>query len=182
MNRVVLPSSPHSCNSISWEEQMLQHLPAITIKQFRAVANSFNKNTTHIDGWHPGQFGSLSEEAVLSLIGLFHACESSGCWPSVQQSLHVLMLPKPDGDKRPILQFRSAFRLWSRICSSIVKKRFRHQGLAVSQMNNLSGQHIGDEVWRCVARAGLANSKVTKLSNVYGTCPKPLTECYTTNW
>jgi hypothetical protein len=67
------------------------------------------------------------------------------------------MLPKPDGDKRQILQFRSAFRLWSRIHSSIVKKWFQHQGLAVSQMNNLSGQHIGDEVWRCVARSGLAN-------------------------
>jgi len=151
------------CSDSLWHNKVLQSLPPIWVRQFKGVSKSFKINTTHIDGWHPRQFGDLSDGAISALIELFHACESTGLWPYVQQSLHVLMLPKTDGDRRPILQFRSAFRLWSRIRSSIVKTWFRAQGLAVSQMNNLSGQHVGDEVSRCVVRSGLANCNGQKV-------------------
>jgi len=107
-----------------WQDKIMQSIPPISVKQLRGVAKSFKQNTTHVDGWHPRQFADLSDGALETLTALIHACEASGQWPMVPQSLHVSKLPKLDGDRRPILQFRSAFRLWSRIRSSIVNIGF----------------------------------------------------------
>ncbi len=58
-----------------------------------------------------GNFGDLSDGAAKSLIDLFHACEATGFWPMAQQSLHVLMLPKPDGKEDQVCSFGLPFVL-----------------------------------------------------------------------
>merc|ERR1712085_184583 len=110
---------------------------------------------TKVDGWHPRQFAYLSDQALTGLSYLFGLYEWQGMRPSVQSDLLVCLIPKPDGDRRPILHFRSAFRLWSRTAQCRVR-RWAKQHAGDAFLNNSAGRAPGDSVWRHMVRADLA--------------------------
>ena len=106
----------------SWQDVTFPQPTLKTITQLRETAKSFKNKTTKVDGWHPKQFGYLSDKALTTLSILFGLYEKTGIWAEHQQDLLVCLIPKPDGDRRPILHFRSAFRLWSRCSQDAVRK------------------------------------------------------------
>jgi hypothetical protein len=59
----------------------------------------------------------------------------------------VKLIDKTDGDLRPILWFRSAYRVYCRARSWEVKN-WKQRRLKGTLFNNLNGQNIGDEIWR----------------------------------
>ena len=65
----------------------------------------------------------------------------------MQEHLLVSLIPKPDGDRRPILFFRSGFRVWARWAQGRVRKWAR-EALTGAALNNLEGRRPGDCVWR----------------------------------
>ena len=66
---------------------------------------------------------------------------------------------KLDGDLRPIFWFRSGYRVYCRARSPEIKA-WKEGKLAGKQYNNLSGQNIGDEIWRDAIRNTVAGSKM----------------------
>ena len=103
-------------------------LPPMSGTQLRAVSQSFSRTTTAIDGWHPRHFGQLSEKCLTALAQLFQSFEAGPFWPKQQQSLMVRLLDKPSNDqegwtkdKRPILLFRSLFRLWAKARQRLIR-------------------------------------------------------------
>ena len=55
------------------------------------------------DGWHPRQYGHLSDGALEGLGFLYRVYEVATTWSSKQSSLLVRLIDKLDGDLRPIL-------------------------------------------------------------------------------
>ena len=54
------------------------------------------------DGIHPRALDRLDDAAIQALIDLVIACEKLGRWPTITEMVVVVLLPKPDGDWRPI--------------------------------------------------------------------------------
>ena len=69
----------------------------------------------------------------------------------------VRLLPKPDGCRRPILHYRSGFRLWPR-CAQRRVRSWAKKALPDAELNNSQGRSPGDMVWRYATRADLAQA------------------------
>ena len=108
----------------------IQVFPASVL---RAVSRSYKEHTTKVDGWHPRQYSQLSDAALNSLGILFALYQRRGKWAKDQSDLLVRLIPKGDGDRRPILHFRSGYRLWARLQRRSVKKL---GGLSSQQFGN----------------------------------------------
>ena len=110
---------------INWELA-----PELTVQELRRASLSFKAGTTKVDGWHPRQFGHLSEAALEGLCFLFRLYEAATAWSSKQSSLLVRLIDKTDGDLRPILWFRSIHKVYSRARRSLVQDCFAEWALA----------------------------------------------------
>ena len=131
-------------------------------QQIKEVSKSFGRSTTAIDGWHPRHFGQLSEKCLTALAQLFQSFEEGPFWPKQQQSLMVSLLDKPSNDqegwtkdKRPILLFRSLFRLWAKARQRLIRD-WQKTHCGDSCLANLAGRQPGDAIWRSVMRATVA--------------------------
>ena len=81
----------------------------------RAAALSFPPNTGHgADGLAPRAIARLSSQALQALIALFLAFEASGSWCQAVNMVLIVLLPKPDGGRRPIGLFPTIVRIWMR--------------------------------------------------------------------
>ena len=133
---------------IKWPSRQEQ---VFEVQYIKKVALSFKKSTTAVCGWHPRQFAYLPDICVEALAWLFSKYEARGTWASFQRSLLCLILGKPTGGFRPILQYRSAFRLWSK-CAQPKVKEWQARCMHDSFHNNLAGRRVGDGVWRSIMR------------------------------
>ncbi len=88
-------------------ELNLDRIPELTVHQLRKSSKSFKEATRKVDGWHPRQYGHLSDKALRSLGFLFRLYEAAAYWCQVQSSLSVRLILKLDEDLRPIFWFRS---------------------------------------------------------------------------
>ena len=143
-----------------WENHPCPKPELMTAEFIRKVSNTFKLRTTKIDGWHPRQYASLSDEALSALGYIFGLCEHMGLWPTEQSNLLVCLIPKPDGDRRPILHFRSGFRLWSR-CAQRRVRDWAASAITDAELNNNAGRAPGDMVWRYAVRASTARKMAT---------------------
>ena len=66
------------------------------------------------DNIAPRAINRLSDQVLLCLATLFHAIEQAGRWPTVMHLVLIVLLPKPDGGRRPIGLFPTRFRVWMR--------------------------------------------------------------------
>ena len=135
--------------AIKWPSRAGQ---VFEVQYIKKVALSFKRTTTAVCGWHPRQFAYLPDICVEVLAVLFGCYERTGTWASFQRSLLVQILGKPAGGFRPILQYRSAFRLWSK-CAQPKVKEWQSRCMADSFHNNLAGRRVGDGVWRAIMRS-----------------------------
>ena len=120
-------------------------------EQIREAALAFSPGTAVVDGWHPRQFGGLSQACREGLPKLFFWFEVSGLWPRRHHDLLVKMLPKPSGGFRPICLYRSMYRLWSRLRATAIKERAA-QELSHPAFNNMAGRRATDAAWRTLVR------------------------------
>ena len=73
------------------------------------------------DNVAPRAFGRLSQQALEALAYICRACEKRGAWPQGIFAVLIVLLPKPDGGRRPIGLFDSKIRLWMRIRSQVAR-------------------------------------------------------------
>ena len=155
--------------------------PELTVQELRRASLSFKTGTTKVDGWHPRQFGHLSEPALEGLCFLFRLYEAATVWSSKQSSLLVRLIDKTDGDLRPILWFRSAYRVYCRARSWEVKS-WKKKRLKGTLFNNLNGQNIGDEIWRDAVKTPWWGHGSNLFSNSCGTCRRLSTVSTMRSW
>ena len=141
---------------ICWPQGPLP--PRLSASELRAAGRTFKKFTSVIDGGSPRQFSYLTDLALECLGWLYWLWEAFGCTHDSVASLLFRMLPKPDGGRRPILHFRSGFRLWSRWAQRRVRNWARVH-LTDACLNNGQGRAPGDMAWRYGVRADLAQAR-----------------------
>eukprot|EP00973_Karenia_brevis_P044237 6129564-Karenia_brevis.AAC.1 len=91
-------------------------LPPLYVDTLRRAARTFPSRTGL--GWdkcHPKAIIRCSDEALLALIRLLIWCELLGRWPKSIGCILIVLLPKPDGGRRPIGLLPSIVRWWMRV-------------------------------------------------------------------
>jgi hypothetical protein len=131
-------------------------LEAITAEEIRMAALSFKMATVYVDGWHPRQLGYLSVAARETLAQIWNWCEHSCIWPDQEENLITRLLPKPAGGFRPIMLFRSTFRVYSR-CRKKYVSRWANANRP-SEINLQPRRWITDPIWRGAIRNEIARS------------------------
>ena len=98
--------------------------PAPLIGEFiLRAALSFPAHTgLGADNASPRAFARLSVAALHALARLFMLLEAVGTWPSILRLVFIVLLPKPDGGRRPIGLFNSVMRIWMRTRSSLARQ------------------------------------------------------------
>ena len=74
------------------------------------------------DNTAPRAYRRLSEDALHAIGLLFAACEKSGKWPAAIEAVLIVLLPKPDGGRRPIGLFDSLVRIWMRARNELCRR------------------------------------------------------------
>ena len=69
----------------------------------------------------PRAFGRLTTQALEALVHILKACEKGGKWPASIYAVLIVLLPKPDGGRRPIGLFDSKVRIWMRVRSQVAR-------------------------------------------------------------
>ena len=99
---------------------------ALVVQSLRMAAASFPPETgLGGDNVSPRAYRRLSDEALAALALLLKACEQLGRWPRTISPVLVVLLPKPDGGRRPIVLFDTMVHLdeSARCCGQGVGKR-----------------------------------------------------------
>ena len=81
----------------------------------RMAARSFPANTgLGADNVAARAIARLSSPAIIALIALFLCFEAAGDWCMAVNLVLIVLLPKPDGGRRPIGLFPTIIRIWMR--------------------------------------------------------------------
>ena len=113
-------SGTYCCPFTPGEVQVLAPLAAPAI---RSAALSFPPHTgVGCDNVAPRAVARLSDEALGALGRLLMACELVGDWGHVVRLVLIVLLPKPDGGRRPIGLFPTTIRIWMRARSHLAKE------------------------------------------------------------
>jgi hypothetical protein len=109
----------------------------------------------------------LSNDLVEALSGMFHLATMFAHYPKEMEHMAVKLLSKKDGTFRPIILFRSLFRLHGRLLASRTREWERNH-LADQPFGNNQGREALDSVYRaCIRQAiGLAGGIVSEAADV----------------
>ena len=95
---------------------------ALQVSMVRKAAMSFPAHTgLGADNIAPRAVARLSDRLIEWLIVIFHAAERLGSWPAALRLVVIVLLPKPDGGRRPIGLFATLVRIWMRCRSYIAR-------------------------------------------------------------
>ena len=90
-------------------------LPALNAARLRSAALTFPVGTgVSFDNISPRSFARLPDLALDLLAAILMACEKLGWWPEALEMVIIVLIPKDDGDTRPIHLYASVIRLWGR--------------------------------------------------------------------
>ena len=98
----------------SWPTTVAGSIPDLTIQAFVEVCMTFPCQTGL--GWdniHPRALARLPRSLLLQLVLCLLAAETIGQWPSLAGWVVIVLLPKPDGGRRPIGLIPCLPRVWS---------------------------------------------------------------------
>ena len=99
--------------------QGTQHLGAISVQEIRAAALSFpTKTCSTWDGFHPRQFGYLSDDMLEVVIVLLYSIEARRAFPQALRGMVSALVLKLKGLKsshRVLAIFPGLYRLWARL-------------------------------------------------------------------
>ena len=121
----------------------------------RSAALSFVEGTAYsTEGLHPRHVALLDDAGLVVLSLLLEAIERLGVLPRAIRLLVFVLIPKPKGGFRPVLQQPMVMRLWERLRrNDIVEFMLRTHR---SYYAFAAGQACSDVVWRQTARAEAA--------------------------
>ena len=101
----------------------LDELPLLGCSDLKKAAMTFPVGTGRgVDNVSPRAFARLSDELLDQLASILAWAERIGGWPAVCRFIMVVLLPKPDGGRRPIGLFHSLVRLWGRARSLLARR------------------------------------------------------------
>ena len=97
--------------------------PALVVDTIRSTAMSFPTHTgLGGDNVSPRPFARLSDQLLIWLCLIFAAAEKYGGWPQILHLVMIVLIPKPDGGRRPIGLFPTPIRIWMRARSDIARR------------------------------------------------------------
>lgn len=102
-------------DSPSFRKEVLRLGAAHSIQDIRKVSASFPSATSCTDGLHVKAIQLLSDPMIESLAKLYRLAEAYGGYPEELAHMIIKMIPKTDGTSRPIVLFRSVYRLHGRL-------------------------------------------------------------------
>ncbi len=136
----------------TYDSAMAEEVQPLSIDEFRSAARTFKASTSAVGGWHPRQLGQLSDELTGLLVRLVWVSEVSGVWPEQEAEVLVKMLPKAAGGHRPIMLFRSLFRVVGKARARQVKAWFSELTRAFPETNMAPRRWVSDATYRCQVR------------------------------
>ena len=146
----------------SFEDELLRQevkmMPPLSAEEIRAAAMSFKKFTSNIEGCSPRQVGQLSTSCLEVLAKIFYSCECLGLYPRVLEQKLVKLLVKKDGGTRPIMLFRTLYRIHAKARGEIAR-RWEAREAAGPSFNNSPQRRIGDVVYRQAVRNAIAEAE-----------------------
>ena len=122
------------------------------VKEIRDSSKSFKKRTTAVEGWHPRHFSWLSDPMLESLSAMWYVCELQLVWPEQEEELLAKLIPKASGGLRPIMWYRSMYRVFARARRPEVQDWFKSWAAVRPEVNMAPGRHTTDAIWRCLVR------------------------------
>jgi len=98
-------------------------LPPLRAHDLRTASLSFPAGTgLGADHIAPRALARLSDEALRGLCAILMAAELLGKWPKVAMLVLIMLLPKPDGGRRPIGLFPVIVRIWARARAQVARQ------------------------------------------------------------
>ena len=139
----------------NWPTTVLSQIPDLTVSMLTAACMTFPSGTGL--GWdaiHPRALTRLPRRLLMQIILCLMAAEVTGEWPQLVGWVVIVLLPKPDGGRRPIGLLPCLPKIWSRTRRSIAAEWEKRN----SRDFLYGGAGKGSEVaaWRQAARAELA--------------------------
>ncbi len=142
---------------LPWPDDLGPLLPPIAVDLFRQVLATFAAHTAL--GWdalHPRALLRLSDCMLLALLRIIAVAEARGCWPAAVALVLVVLLPKPDGGRRPIGLLPLLPRIWARARRPILAAWERTCDRPYLYAGPARGAQVA--TWRQAARAELASA------------------------
>ena len=103
-----------------WPEVAARSIPDLTVNMFRDACRSFPSGTgLGWDNLHPRALIRVSHRLLLQLVLCMLEAERTGQWPDLVGWVIVVLLPKPDGGRRPIGLLPLLARIWYRTRRSL---------------------------------------------------------------
>jgi len=106
-------------------------LPPLNVHDLRAASLSFPAGTgLGADNIAPRALARLSDDALRGLCAILMAAELLGKWPRIAMMVLIVLLPKPDGGRRPIGLFPVIIRVWARARAQVARRWEAENGRA----------------------------------------------------
>ena len=86
-----------------------------SVQDIRTVTKTFKKDTTRMGGWHPRQVGFLTDGMLEALRRIWFLEEWAQVMGSQESQLFVRLLGKRNGGWRPIMLYRTMFRIQGKL-------------------------------------------------------------------
>ena len=127
-------------------------LPPLRLEELRSSAASFPVGTgVSTDNLAPRAFLRLSDAMLTGLCAILMACELLGAWPQAIRLVLIMLLPKPDGGRRPIGLFPAIIRTWARARCCIAHRWEAMHSLPC--MYGGDGMGAQRAAWQCAFRS-----------------------------
>ena len=98
-------------------------LPPITAESIRSAAATFPPGTgLGADNMAPRALTALPDWQLQILADVLNEAEKTGTWPSRWNLVVIVLLPKPDGGRRPIGLFPCVVRVWMRVRAAELRR------------------------------------------------------------
>ncbi len=83
-------------------------------------------------------------------------CEVQLMWLRQEEKLVAKLIPKSSGGLRPIMWFRSMYKVYSRAGRPLVQEEFAGWSTARPEVNMAPERHTIDAIWRSLVRQEVA--------------------------
>ena len=133
-----------------------EHPGPIQPSMLRAACRSFPADTgLGADALQPRALLRLSDAAIRALCVLLMAAELHGRWPALVRMVMIILLPKPDGGRRPIGLLPTLVRVWMRARGPLA--RAWRSTLGRDYIYGGAGKGAQRAAWMQAARAEIAH-------------------------
>ena len=112
----------HAFYNVQIDASLASPPVALEVAGIRQAAMSFPVHTgLGPDNVAPRAIARLSDRLLEWLVLIFASAERLGSWPAALRLVMIILIPKPDGGRRPIGLFPTLVRIWMRSRSYIAR-------------------------------------------------------------